>query len=79
MVFHVLNRGVERLPLFGKEGDYEAFERMKDDAPYPGSPRTMNACRIPDSSELKKPSLPSGERKGWMWASFFHEDRGFKR
>ena len=25
---------------------------------------------MPDSSELKKPSVPSGERNGWMWASF---------
>jgi putative transposase len=28
MVFHVLNRGVGKMPLFGKDGDYEAFERM---------------------------------------------------
>ena len=28
MVFHVLNRGVGRMRLFDKAGDYEAFERV---------------------------------------------------
>jgi putative transposase len=28
MVFHVLNRGVGRRPLFDNEGDYDAFERI---------------------------------------------------
>jgi hypothetical protein len=27
-VFHVLNRGVGRMKLFLKDGDFEAFERM---------------------------------------------------
>ena len=28
MVFHVLNRGVGRMLLFEKDGDYEAFEHV---------------------------------------------------
>jgi hypothetical protein len=28
MVFHVLNRGVGRRPLFDTDGDYDAFERI---------------------------------------------------
>jgi putative transposase len=28
MVFHVLNRGVGRMHLFEKEGDYQVFERV---------------------------------------------------
>jgi hypothetical protein len=28
MVFHVLNRGVGRMQLFGKDGDYQAFEAV---------------------------------------------------
>ena len=28
MVFHVLNRGVARMQLFEKAGDYEAFARV---------------------------------------------------
>ncbi len=27
-MYHVLNRAVARLPLFEKDGDYEAFERV---------------------------------------------------
>ena len=32
MVFHCLNRSVARLTLFEKEADYEAFERVLEDA-----------------------------------------------
>jgi REP-associated tyrosine transposase len=28
LVYHVLNRAVARLPLFQKDGDFEAFERI---------------------------------------------------
>ena len=31
MVFHVLNRGVARMQLFEKEGDFQAFERVLQD------------------------------------------------
>ena len=30
--FHVLNRAVARLPLFEKEGDYEAFDRVLEES-----------------------------------------------
>ena len=32
LVYHVLNRGVVRLALFEKDGDYEAFERVLAEA-----------------------------------------------
>jgi putative transposase len=32
MVYHVLNRANARLPLFGKDGDYAAFERVLGEA-----------------------------------------------
>ncbi len=32
LVYHALNRAVARLPLFQKEADYEAFERVLDEA-----------------------------------------------
>ena len=31
MVFHVLNRGVARMQLFEKAGDYQAFEHVVQD------------------------------------------------
>jgi hypothetical protein len=30
--YHVLNRAVARLPLFRKEADFEAFERVLEEA-----------------------------------------------
>jgi len=39
MVFHVLNRGVARMQVFEKAGDYQAFERVLketlEEAPMP--------------------------------------------
>ena len=32
LVYHALNRAVARLPLFRKVSDYEAFERVMDEA-----------------------------------------------
>lgn len=32
MVFHCLNRSVAQMTLFEKEADYEAFERVLEDA-----------------------------------------------
>ena len=49
MVFHVLNRGVTRMHLFEKAGDYQAFERVVHDR------RTIfSILPIPDLT----PSLP---------------------
>ena len=39
-------------------------------------PRTIYACSVPLSSELKNPEHPSGARKGWIWVSFRQEDPG---
>ena len=36
MVFHVLNRGVGRMRLFLKEGDFQAFERTVE--------KTLESC-----------------------------------
>jgi REP element-mobilizing transposase RayT len=47
MVFHVLNRGVERMPLFGKEGDYEALERMIEKTLQTRPMRICAYCLMP--------------------------------
>ena len=49
MVFHVLNRGVGRMDLFKKEGDFEAFERCIE--------KTLQSCpmRICAYCLLSKP------------------------
>ena len=32
LIYHALNRAVARLPLFQKDADYEAFERVVEEA-----------------------------------------------
>jgi len=48
MVFHVLNRGVGRMRLFDKEGDYEAFERMVDKTLETRPMRICAYCLLPN-------------------------------
>jgi len=48
MVFHVLNRGVGRMQLFRKPGDYEAFERAIE--------KTLETCPLRICSYLLMPN-----------------------
>ena len=48
LVYHVLNRAVARLPLFEKEGDYEAFERVVDEALERHPIRLLGYCLMPN-------------------------------
>ena len=48
MRFHVLNRGVGRMPLFAKEGDYEAFERMIEKTLETRPMRICADCLMPN-------------------------------
>jgi len=48
MVFHVLNRGVGRMPLFGKDRDYEAFEEMIEKTLQTRPMRICAYCLMPN-------------------------------
>ena len=48
MVFHVLNRGVGRMNLFAKEGDYEAFERCIEKTLETCPMRICGYCLLPN-------------------------------
>ena len=48
MVFHVLNRGVGRMRLFDKEGDYEAFERIVEETQETRPMRICAYCLMPN-------------------------------
>jgi putative transposase len=48
LVYHVLNRSVARLPLFRKDGDYEAFERVLDEALAKHPTRVLAYCLMPN-------------------------------
>ena len=52
MVFHVLNRGVARMQLFEKAGDYEAFERVLSER-LPEAPMRIGCfCVMPNHWHL---------------------------
>jgi len=48
MVFHVLNRGVGRMTLFGKDGDYEAFENIVEETLETRPMRICGYCILPN-------------------------------
>jgi putative transposase len=47
-VYHALNRAVARLPLFQKEADYEAFERVLIEALQQHPIRVLGYCVMPN-------------------------------
>src|SRR5437660_7839987 len=51
-VYHVLNRANARLPLFRKDGDYEAFERVLAEAQVQVPMRLLSYCVLPNHWHL---------------------------
>src|SRR5437870_4093756 len=47
-VYHALNRAVARLPLFQKDGDYDAFERVLAEALAEHPTRLLAYCLMPN-------------------------------
>jgi putative transposase len=47
-VYHALNRAVARLPLFQKDGDYDAFERVLAEALHEHPIRVLAYCVMPN-------------------------------
>ena len=47
-MFHVLNRGVARMQLFEKTGDYEAFERVLSETLQEAPMRICSYCVMPN-------------------------------
>ena len=48
MVFHVLNRGAGRRPLFDKDEDYAALERVLEETLHAGPMRICAYCLMPN-------------------------------
>jgi len=46
MVYHVLNRGIGRLRLFHKEGDYDAFEQVLVSGVSTSISLTVSVCPL---------------------------------
>ncbi|MGB2984404.1 MAG: transposase [Phycisphaerae bacterium] len=77
LAYHVLNRRVMRLPLFQKDDDYLAFERvLAESLERPDAPNLLAWCLMPNHWHLV---VHAGERTNlstWMqWVTVTHTHR----
>ncbi|MCK4659763.1 MAG: transposase [Phycisphaerae bacterium] len=77
LVYHVLNRRVMRLPLFQKDDDYLAFERvLADSLDRPGAPGLLAWCLMPNHWHLVVHAGKQTNLSTWMqWMTVTHTHR----
>ena len=72
-MYHVPNRGVARLALFEKEGDYEAFERVLSEALLEHPTRLLGYCIMPNHWHLVLWPRKEGELTEFLrWLTHTH-------
>jgi putative transposase len=76
-VYHVINRRVMRMPLFEKDGDYEAFGRvLAMSLERPDAPSLLAFCLMPSHWHLIVQARRSTNLSTWMqWVSVTHTHR----
>jgi putative transposase len=75
-VYHALNRGVARLPLFEKAGDYEAFERVLAEALQEHPTRVLAYCLMPNHWHFVLWPEADGELTAFLrWLTHTHTQR----
>jgi putative transposase len=75
-VYHVLNRAVARLPLFQKEADYDAFERVLAEALITHPTRLLAYCLMPNHWHLVVWPERRGELTAFVrWLTHTHTMR----
>ena len=75
-VYHALNRGVARLPLFEKDGDYEAFERVLGEALLEQPTRVLGYCLMPNHWHFVLWPVADGELRAFLrWLMHTHTQR----
>jgi len=75
-VYHVLNRAVARLPLFQKQGDYEAFERVLIEAQHKVPVRLLGYCVMPNHWHFVLWPKEAGELTAFVrWLTHTHTMR----
>ena len=73
LIYHVLNRANARLPIFEKDDDYEAFERILEQAIERTGTRLLSYCLMPNHWEEKRCQEPFIDicvavcYFGWLW------------
>jgi putative transposase len=76
MVYHVLNRAVARLPLFRKEADYAAFERVLLEAQQRTPTRILAWCILRNHWHFVIQPRKDGELTAFLrWLSHTHAMR----
>jgi putative transposase len=76
LVYHVLNRRVERLPLFEKPADYLAFEKILSEAHQRTGMRIAAYCLMPNHWHLLLWPRVDGELSELMrWITVTHTQR----
>jgi putative transposase len=75
-VYHALNRGVARLTLFEKPGDYEAFERVLGEALQEHPTRLLAYCLMPNHWHFVLWPAQDGELTAFLrWLTHTHTQR----
>ena len=76
LVYHVLNRANARMPIFDKQNDYEAFERILDDAVQRVRMRLLAYCVMPNHWHLVVWPREYGDLSAFVgWLTLTHTQR----
>jgi putative transposase len=76
IIYHALNRAVARLPLFQKDGDYEAFERVLALALKKYPIRLLAYCVMPNHWHMVLWPREDGELSAFLrWLTLTHSMR----
>lgn len=75
-VYHVLNRANARLPIFEKEDDFAAFERVLEEAVDRTGTRLLSYCLMPNHWHLVAWPQEDGELSRFVgWLTLTHTQR----
>lgn len=76
LIYHVLNRGNARMTIFKKEGDYEAFERILEEAVDRYGTNLLAWCLMPNHWHLVVKPHEDGELSRFVgWFTLTHTQR----
>ena len=77
VVYHLLNRRVMRLPLFQKDADYEAFQRvLSTSLERPDAPALLAYCLMPNHWHLVVQAKKRTQLSTWVqWLTVTHTHR----
>ena len=76
VVYHVINRGCGKMRLFGKPGDYAAFERLLTESRERLPMRILSYCLMPNHWHLILWPRGDGELSRFMfWLTMTHVQR----